>query len=311
MIPYELSSINVHQIQIFLSIAKTASLTKSAQIFNMTQPGISKGISKLENSLGFPLFIRTNRLIALTPAGKTLYHEWRQILDSLEHGFHSARAVHHHPFDILTISIPFSVNSNKAIKPYANAWKEQYPQCTIHVVEESLQNFVPCIISNKFHLGIIPCALAHFLDSDTLSWRSIDYSCMQVILATSHHLASYQQISLCDLAPYPHVIYAPTPDAYNDEYLTNILSPVGISPNVEGRGKSNYEIQDLLINTQRILLVDSYFRYATEMNDCVAIPVSDCQSSLLCVWKKGIVSTAVENFINLVDQLCAEPNPGT
>lgn len=304
MIRYELSAINIHQIQIFLSVAETASFTKSAQIFNMTQPGVSKGISKLEEFLGFPLFIRTNRLITLTPAGKALYNDWHEILNGLEQGYLNARAIHHLPTDDLRLGIPFSINSNKALTPYLDAWNIQHPQCTIHVIEESIQALLHRSVSNKFHISIIPCAQEHILDSHTLSWRPMSYSNMQVILAKSHPLASSRQLSLSQLAPYPHIIYEPSPDAYNDEYLRNILSPLGITPRIEGCGKSNYEIHKLLVNTQRILLIDGHFRYDFTLSDCIQIPVCDCQSSLLCVWNTEIESAGVVSFLSLVDKLC-------
>lgn len=307
MIRYELSPINILQIQIFLSAAETLSFTKSAQIFNMTQSGISKAISKLEELLGFSLFIRVNRSLALTPAGEILYNQYCEIPNNLKQGFLKAKSVHSRPVKGITLGIPFSVNSSSVTKLYTDAWKAQYPQHTIHVLEESMQSLIPCITSNKFHFGIIPCAQEHLLDPHILSWRTIDYSHMQVIVDTSHPLASSQQLSLHDLAPFSHIIYEPTPDAYNDEYLKNILSPVGITPKIEGRVKSNYEIHDFLVDTQRILVVDGYFRYIAELDDCVAIPINDCQSSLLCVWKKEIVNTGIVSFLTLMDKLCAVP----
>lgn len=304
MIRYELSSINMHQIQIFLSVAETASFTKSAQIFNMTQPGISKGISKLEESLGFPLFIRSTRLIALTPAGKSLYNDWSKMLSGVEQGYLNARAIHQLPIEDLIFGVPFSVNGSKVIKPYVDAWTAQHPECATHVIEESMQNFVSHIRTNKFHIGIIPCALEHILDPHTLNWYPMSYSNMQVILADSHPLASHKQLSSRDLGPYAHIAYEPSPDAFNVEYLEALLSPFGISPRVEAHGKSSFELQSLLANSQRVLLIDSYFRFAYELDNCVQIPVHDCQSSLLCVWNKEIESTGVASFLSLMDTLC-------
>lgn len=43
---------------------------KAAEIENMAQPGLSAQIAKLESDLDFHLFVRANRKVALTEAGK-------------------------------------------------------------------------------------------------------------------------------------------------------------------------------------------------------------------------------------------------
>ena len=57
----------------FLTLADTLSYTKTAEIFGVTQPTISRNIYKLEVSLGLQLFIRDTSKVILTPAGKSLY----------------------------------------------------------------------------------------------------------------------------------------------------------------------------------------------------------------------------------------------
>lgn len=50
-------------------IYRQKSFSKAAQALFITQPALSIAISKLEASLGMPLFDRSTRPISLTPAG--------------------------------------------------------------------------------------------------------------------------------------------------------------------------------------------------------------------------------------------------
>lgn len=46
------------QINCFVTVAREQSFTKAASILYVSQPAISKSISRLEEELGFPLFDR-------------------------------------------------------------------------------------------------------------------------------------------------------------------------------------------------------------------------------------------------------------
>lgn len=62
--------INEVSIKCFLSLTKTLSFTETARDMYMTQQSVSKYIARLEETLGFRLFIRTRHYVALTKAGE-------------------------------------------------------------------------------------------------------------------------------------------------------------------------------------------------------------------------------------------------
>lgn len=62
--------INEVSIKCFLSLAKTLSFTETARDMYMTQQSVSKYIARLEDELGFRLFIRTRHYVAMTKAGE-------------------------------------------------------------------------------------------------------------------------------------------------------------------------------------------------------------------------------------------------
>src|SRR5260370_18076732 len=60
------------ELQVFLTVAKEGSFSRAAERLYRTQPAISLGIRKLEDSLGQPLFVRCSRPVRLTDAGVLL-----------------------------------------------------------------------------------------------------------------------------------------------------------------------------------------------------------------------------------------------
>ena len=57
------------KIECFLSLARTLNFTETAREVYLTQQAISNNIASLEKDLGFPLFIRNSRSVALTKDG--------------------------------------------------------------------------------------------------------------------------------------------------------------------------------------------------------------------------------------------------
>lgn len=65
--------INETSIRCFLTLAKVLNFTETAKLMYMTQQSVSKYIAKLEEDLGFQLFIRTKHYVMLTRAGRNFY----------------------------------------------------------------------------------------------------------------------------------------------------------------------------------------------------------------------------------------------
>ncbi len=90
-LPFDLRSL-----EIFLSVCETGAMSSAARALGLTQPAVSLAISELERKLGYELFDRTVRPLAVTLAGgllrqraSALIAEARQIgplLRETEHG---------------------------------------------------------------------------------------------------------------------------------------------------------------------------------------------------------------------------------
>jgi DNA-binding transcriptional LysR family regulator len=59
-----------HQVRYFLALASTLNFTRAAELRNVTQPALAKGVQKLEQELGGELIYREPQLTQLTDHGK-------------------------------------------------------------------------------------------------------------------------------------------------------------------------------------------------------------------------------------------------
>jgi LysR family hydrogen peroxide-inducible transcriptional activator len=71
----------LRELQHFAAVAEAASFAKGAAACGLTQPAISRSVSRLEDVLGVQLLERTTHYVRLTPFGETALAEARSILD--------------------------------------------------------------------------------------------------------------------------------------------------------------------------------------------------------------------------------------
>ncbi len=71
------------QLEYFVSAARSLSFTEAARECHVAQPAISQQVRQLEAELGFPLFVRGARGLALTDAGRAYYPAAEEVLARL------------------------------------------------------------------------------------------------------------------------------------------------------------------------------------------------------------------------------------
>src|SRR3989441_11390467 len=71
---------NLHQLRIFVTVAKRGSFSRAAEELHISQPSASIKVADLERALGVDLFEQAGRQIHLTEAGRVLEDYARRIL---------------------------------------------------------------------------------------------------------------------------------------------------------------------------------------------------------------------------------------
>ncbi len=76
-------SITFKDLENFITVAKSRTLSEASEKLEMAQPSLSLGIKKMESEIGMPLFTRGRNGIKLTPQGKTILPEAEMALQIL------------------------------------------------------------------------------------------------------------------------------------------------------------------------------------------------------------------------------------
>jgi len=76
--------VELRQLRYFLTVAKERNFTRAAGKLHIAQPPLSRQIQQLEEELGVVLFERGSRPVRLTDAGRVLFNQAAQILESVD-----------------------------------------------------------------------------------------------------------------------------------------------------------------------------------------------------------------------------------
>jgi DNA-binding transcriptional LysR family regulator len=81
--------VHLRDLRYFVAVAEQLHFTRAAEALFVSQPALSKQIRALEGQLRTDLFERNRRGVVLTPAGRALLDEAREVLAAWEHAEHA------------------------------------------------------------------------------------------------------------------------------------------------------------------------------------------------------------------------------
>ena len=99
---------NLTDIAIFVKVVELSSFTAAADALEMSQPVVSKAVTRLEEKLGARLLNRTTRRLSLTEAGSELYRRSVRALAEIENAEFEVARFQTEPRGLLRVSAPMS-----------------------------------------------------------------------------------------------------------------------------------------------------------------------------------------------------------
>ena len=126
----------LRHLRYFVVLAEQRHFGRAAEILHMAQPPLSQQIKAMEEELQVTLFDRSVRPIELTPAGKTLLREARQILQQMSRAQAMTKRVGRGQEGSLVIGVTGSAAA-EFLPPILEAFYERWPDVTLSLREMS------------------------------------------------------------------------------------------------------------------------------------------------------------------------------
>ncbi len=123
---------NLTDIAIFVKVVELSSFTAAAEALEMSQPVVSKAVTRLEEKLGARLLNRTTRRLSLTEAGSELFRRSGSALREIENAELEVARFQTEPRGTLRVSAPMSF-SILQLGPAIQTFMERYPGVTVEL----------------------------------------------------------------------------------------------------------------------------------------------------------------------------------
>lgn len=145
---------NLSHYKIFYEVAKAGNISKAAKELYISQPAISKSISKLEDSLGVSLFTRNSRGVQLTNEGALLFHHAKSAFEALNRGELELKRIKDFNIGHLRIGVSNTL-CKYLLLPYLKGFIEDYPHIKITIENQSTAHTLSMLEQQSIDLGLV------------------------------------------------------------------------------------------------------------------------------------------------------------
>jgi DNA-binding transcriptional LysR family regulator len=218
---------DLNQLRCFVTVAEELHFGRAALRLHMTQPPLTRQIQLIEHCVGTPLFTRTNRMVKLTSAGRSLLPEARAILRLAEKA--RLTALRAGLGETGRISIGFTATAGYEFLPeMLGRLRQTFPDIDLELREMVSRQQVDALKSGQLDVGL----LRQFpVDRDDLRSVCVAREALVAALPFDHPLVRRPSLHLRDFNGRPLVMYSPDEAQYFHDLVRHVFARIDAKPN--------------------------------------------------------------------------------
>ncbi len=145
--------IKISYIQEYVTLAETLNFSKTAELCYITQPALSRHIAELEEDMGAKLLERNTRSVSLTPAGESVYSNFKEILKYYRGAQKSAANFSSGKAGSIRVYSPYYW-TEQYTEPAVLTFSEVNPNCEIEIVSCQPTEGIHAVIDDKADIAV-------------------------------------------------------------------------------------------------------------------------------------------------------------
>jgi DNA-binding transcriptional LysR family regulator len=288
----------IRQLEYFIAVSEQLNFTRAASQFYISQTAVTQQIKSLEQELGVSLFLRNNRRVELTPAGKTFLEDAKAILRRTEDAVDRARRAD----TVFTghLNIGFIKGFEKTnLSDLLSDFHIQYPNISFTLRRENVSELYDGILNNSLDFAL---NLQYFMTGlAQVNTRLVRHYPLLAVMPASHPLSHRASIRRSELKGYPLVDIKKGDDRYGEQTkILNAFTDAGFLPNVQ------YVSDDIEISLLAVAaglgyaLLPSYITDSLSMREkVIAVPIEgeEQEMSVVAAWHQENQNPALARFL--------------
>lgn len=139
---------------IFYTVAQCGNISAAAKKLYISQPAVSKSISKLEENFPTPLLQRTSKGVILTESGQILYQQLETAFQAIKHG--EEQIQQNNALGVGSISIGVSTTLCKyVLMPYLKQFIAENPNIKVSISCQSTYETLVALENGTLDIGLV------------------------------------------------------------------------------------------------------------------------------------------------------------
>ena len=208
----------LHALEVFLTIATEKSFSRAAEKLFRTQPAISLALQRLETELGEKLIDRSGKYLILTDAGRNVL-EYARRFQSLQQEMENSLA-ELRDNSAGRLKIGANESTTLYLLQHIEKYREMYPKVKVQV-QRSLSSKIPNeLLDGNLELGVI----SYNPEDERLKSKVIYTDSLAFVVSPAHRLAGQKTISISELGAetfIAHNVLSPYRDVVLREFQTH------------------------------------------------------------------------------------------
>ena len=184
---------DLHQLEVFLAVAREKSFSRAAKSLLRTQPAISLAVRRLEDELGESLFDRSSKIPALTDAGELLLQYAERLLN-LRGEIPSALAELRH-LERGRVRVGANETGALYLLPLIARYRRLYPHVKVEIVRSLARNLPQELLKRNLDLGVLSYRPRDSHLTSVVVYRDR----LSFVVYPAHPLARRRQVSIHEL----------------------------------------------------------------------------------------------------------------
>ena len=188
----------------FVTVAELGTVSKAAQKLRVAQPALSRQIGDLEQELGFRLFDRVGRRLALTSEGEQFLSDCRGLLSHADAVGERAQSLRRGDTGVLKLAAsPQHIES--VLSLFLNRYAQRFPNVRVKIIEAAGRESLAMLERGEIHLAQ---NLLQAIDPNDPRFASLPLAPVE-LLAASHPklvLGTNGSIEVSQLAAQPLLV---------------------------------------------------------------------------------------------------------
>lgn len=283
---------------IFVAAAETQNFRSAAERLGIAPPAVSQRVRQLEDMLGFAVFHRIHRGVELTPAGRAMLSEARDVLARTEHAIETAKSIRRGEVGEIKIGFGTSVIAEELLPSLIKAFLLKYPNVKMEFFDRTtMVELVAAAEAQEVDVIFIRPPIIRL--TPNLRVSPFSKSELNVALAIDHPLASREKISMADIAGEKLIMMVDEVGMGMSHRILSMYEEAGIFPNVSIRTSNITTLVRLIGAGFGIGMLPSGIPAA--FKSIVGIPVdgTDASSEAVMIYKRGPLALHVQNFLQM------------